>query len=58
MKYENIQDAIQVVNESDYAYCHYITPNDVGLTGGHQCGFHVAKSCYEMFLPSLYQGSQ
>lgn len=50
MKYENLQDAIQVVNESDYAYCHYITPNDVGLTGGHQCGFHVAKSCYEMFF--------
>lgn len=50
MKYENLQDAIQIVTESKFAYCHYITPNDVGLTGGHQCGFHVAKSCYEMFF--------
>jgi len=47
---ENLQDAIQLVYESVYAYCHYITPNDVGATGGHQCGFTFAKPCYLMFF--------
>lgn len=47
---ESLQDAIQLVNESQCAYCHYITPNDVGATGGHQCGFLIAKSCYSLFF--------
>ena len=47
---ENLQDSIQLVHESVYAYCHYITPNDVGATGGHQCGFTFAKPCYLMFF--------
>lgn len=47
---ENLQDAIQLVHEASYAYCHYITPNDVGATGGHQCGFTFAKPCYKMFF--------
>lgn len=47
---ENLQDAIELVNNSVFAYCHYITPNDVGATGGHQCGFHIAKNCYSMFF--------
>lgn len=47
---ESLQDAIQLVNESVFAYCHYITPNDVGATGGHQYGFHIAKNCYQMFF--------
>jgi len=47
---ENLQDAISLVNNSVFAYCHYITPNDVGATGGHQCGFTFAKQCYPMFF--------
>ena len=47
---ENLQDAIQLVHDSEYAYCHYITPNDLGITGGHQCGFTFAKPCYKMFF--------
>lgn len=47
---EFLDDAIQLVNESQYAYCHYITPNDVGATGGHQYGFTFAKPCYKMFF--------
>lgn len=50
MTQENLQDAIQLVNDSVFAYCHYITPNDVGATGGHQCGFTFAKPCYKMFF--------
>jgi len=47
---ENLQEAILLVNDSVYAYCHYITPNDVGATGGHQCGFTFAKPFYRMFF--------
>ncbi len=47
---EYLQDAIQIVNEAAFAYCHYITPNDVGKTGGHQYGFTFAKPCYKMFF--------
>ena len=47
---ENLQDAIQLVQESSYAFCHYITPNDVGETGSHQYGFTFAKPCYMMFF--------
>ena len=47
---EYLQDAIQLVHESAYAYCHYITPNDVGATGSHQYGFTFAKPLYKMFF--------
>ena len=47
---EYLQEAIQLVHDSAFAYCHYITPNDVGKTGGHQCGFTFAKPCYKMFF--------
>lgn len=47
---ESLQEAIDLVNNSTFSYCHYITPNDVGLTGGHQCGFTFAKPCYKMFF--------
>lgn len=47
---ENLQDAIQLVHDSVFAYCHYITPNDVGKTGSHQYGFTFAKPCYKMFF--------
>lgn len=49
---ENIYDAIHLVSEAEFAFCHYITPNDVGATGGHQCGFHIAKNCYRLFFNS------
>jgi type II restriction enzyme len=29
----------------------FISPNDVGLTGGHQYGFYLPKSVYQMFTP-------
>lgn len=57
---ESLQDAIQLINESDLAYCHYITPNDVGATGGHQYGFHIAKNCYHLFFdhPGIRQTNE
>ena len=50
MTEDNLQNAIQLVQDSAYAYCHYITPNDVGKTGSNQCGFTFAKPFYKMFF--------
>lgn len=50
MATEHLNEITKLVNESVFAYCHYITPNDVGATGGHQCGFTFAKPCYKMFF--------
>lgn len=47
---ESLQEAIFIVNNSASAYCHYITPNDVGATGGHQCGFTFGKQFYSLFF--------
>src|SRR5258708_3494614 len=29
----------------------FISPNDVGLTGGHQCGYYLPKVVWQMFTP-------
>lgn len=42
--------AIQKVQKSKSAICKFITANDAGLTGGHQCGYHVSKGAWSMFL--------
>ena len=47
---ESLQEAVSIVNSSVSAYCHYITPNDVGATGGHQCGFTFGKPFYSLFF--------
>ncbi|HZT59682.1 MAG TPA: type II restriction endonuclease [Pyrinomonadaceae bacterium] len=43
--------AIENVIRYGNALLKYISPNDVGLTGGHQCGFYLPKSVYQMFTP-------
>jgi len=29
----------------------FISPNDAGLTGSHQCGFYLPLGSWEMFTP-------
>src|SRR5512142_1963088 len=29
----------------------FISPNDTGLTGSHQCGFYLPKSVWRMYSP-------
>ena len=38
------------VQQSKAALCKFITANDTGTTGGHQCGYHVSKEAWSMFL--------
>ena len=42
-----INDGLQHGN----AILKFISPNDVGITGSHQCGFYLPKSAWEMFTP-------
>ena len=41
---------IKRVQESNAALCKFITANDTGSTGGHQCGYHISKEAWSMFL--------
>lgn len=47
--YEVLEDAIELVDASKVAFCHFITPNDIGLTGGHQCGYYFPHYAEPMF---------
>lgn len=42
--------ALRKVQESNAALCKFITANDTGSTGGHQCGYHISKEAWSMFL--------
>lgn len=49
---EILNQAINKVQSSKAALCKFITPNDTGSTGGHQCGYHISKEAWPMFLES------
>lgn len=38
-----LQKTIESVQSSDCSFCHFISPNDTGKTGGHQSGFYIPK---------------
>ena len=42
-----IAEALRVGN----AILKFISPNDVGLTGGHQWGYYLPKAAWKMFSP-------
>ena len=42
--------ALRKVQESNAALCKFITANDTGSTGGHQCGYHISREAWSMFL--------
>lgn len=42
-----VENAIRYGN----ALLKFISPNDAGLTGSHQCGFYLPKDVHEMFTP-------
>lgn len=42
-----ISESLKIGN----AILKFISPNDVGLTGGHQCGYYLPKSVWKIFSP-------
>ena len=47
---EILYSAINKVHQAQAALCKFITANDTGTTGGHQCGYHISKEAWSMFL--------
>ena len=43
--------AIEDATLAGNAILKFISPNDVGLTGSHQCGFYLPKSVWQMYSP-------
>ena len=43
--------AIEDATRHGNAILKFISPNDVGLTGSHQCGYYLPKSAWELFTP-------
>lgn len=44
---------IKSVEQSESAWCRYITANDTGTTGSHQAGFYVPKAAAPLFFDTL-----
>jgi type II restriction enzyme len=44
--------AIENVLSHGKALLKFISPNDVGTTGSHQCGFYLPKSAWKLFTPN------
>jgi len=43
------QRAIEMALQCGRAILKFISPNDCGLTGGHQCGYYLRKSAWQLF---------
>lgn len=48
--YSIVDKAIQSVNESQNAYCKFLSANDSGETGGHQAGILISKKAISMLF--------
>lgn len=46
-----VEAAISDSLKAGKALCKFISRNDVGATGGHQCGFYLPKSVWQLFSP-------
>ncbi len=44
--------AIKSAQQSEIAFCKFITANDTGSTGSHQSGFHIHKHSWKLFFDS------
>src|SRR5215471_10654967 len=47
----SVEAAVADALAAGKALCKIISRNDVGATGGHQCGFYLPKSAWHMFTP-------
>lgn len=43
------EQAIKDAQETGRALLKFISPNDVGLTGGHQFGYYLPKACWQVY---------
>ncbi|MBV4414667.1 type II restriction endonuclease [Clostridium tyrobutyricum] len=45
-----LESAIKICSESELSFCKFISPNDCGLTGAHQCGIYIPKQSYKLLF--------
>ena len=45
-----LEDAIRTAQDSEICYTKFITPNDTGMTGGHQSGYHIHKNSWKLLF--------
>ena len=42
-------------SESPVVFAKFLSPNDTGLTGGHQCGIYIPKSCVPLIFDKQFE---
>lgn len=45
------QSAIDAAAHAQVAYCKFISPNDAGVTGAHQSGYHISRDAFSLIFP-------
>lgn len=47
-----LSGAITAVKAGQYSFCKFISPNDAGITGGHQAGIYIPKNSIKLIFDS------
>lgn len=50
-----LENALSRVGKCNMAFAKFLSPNDTGLTGGHQCGIYVPKQCVKLIFDGLFE---
>jgi len=50
MPSELVQVAIDSVRQARLAYCKFLSSNDIGETGGHQCGIYIGRESWQILF--------
>jgi hypothetical protein len=49
---DELSSAIAAVKANQYSFCKFISPNDAGVTGGHQAGIYIPKNSSALIFTS------
>ena len=50
-----LERALNRVNESSLVFAKSLSPNDTGLTGGHQCGIYIPKQSVKLIFDKPFE---
>lgn len=52
---EVLEKALNRINESTLVFAKSLSPNDTGLTGGHQCGIYIPKQSVKLIFDEPFE---
>ena len=52
---ELLSAAIEKTKECALVFAKFLSPNDTGLTGGHQCGIYIPKNSVRLIFDGLFE---